>query len=137
VHESKISSQNIERILRDSKDRSLSTHDRDRLGILVISRSKEQKMIYFVWITAFVVGIIFGTHMPWYFEAIAVVFGIVIVSVGNLWIWEGLELLLPIFATIFFAIGCLIGDISWAVQTDNLPAFGQIINSIGNLFTVE
>lgn len=90
--------------------------------------------IYFVWFVALVGGVIYGTHMPWYYEMIAVGVGILFTEKGP---YQELEAILPLFATIFFAIGCVIGDISWAIQTDNIPGIGELINSIGNPFEVN
>lgn len=91
-------------------------------------------VIYGLMALAFVGGIAFGTQMPWYYEAIAVLVGILITEKGP---FEELAAIFPLFATVFFAVGCIIGDISWAIQTDTLPGVGELINSIGNPFKVD
>lgn len=93
-----------------------------------------QILIYGFFIAAFVGGIAFGTQMPWYYEVIAVMAGILFTEYGP---FKELAAIFPLYATVLFAIGCIIGDISWAIQTDTLPGVGELINSIGNPFKVD
>ena len=76
----------------------------------------------------------FGTQMPWYYEVIAVLGGLLFAEHGP---FEELAAIFPLYGTVVFAIGCIIGDISWAIQTDNIPGIGELINSIGNPFKVD
>ena len=88
-------------------------------------------MITLIWSIAFIGGIVFGTQMPWYYEVIGIGVGWLITAVGP---WQEMEILLPMVATGCFAVGCLVGDISWAVQMGYMPGFGELINSIVSLF---
>lgn len=79
-------------------------------------------------------GIAFGTQLPWHYEVIAVMGGILFTEYGP---FKELAAIFPLYGTVVFAVGCIIGDISWAIQTDAMPGIGELINSIGNPFKVD
>jgi hypothetical protein len=81
-------------------------------------------------IAGLVVGIVFGTHFPWWAEVIAVIGLGVILEKSNL----EMAALIFVPGLFMFAIGCIIGDINWAFQSGAIAVNLDVPNpfAIGN-----
>lgn len=63
-------------------------------------------------------GIVFGTHQPWYLEAVVIAgtFGLIFNSDYD----DGLYAIPWLILAIILTVAILIGDISWFLQADNV-----------------
>ena len=82
-------------------------------------------------VAPFVVGVIFGTQLVWVWQVAAVFLAITYFNSSH---YSRLEIggIVPAVIAFWFFIGMIVGDISWAIQTEAWNDW-----DIGNPFTVN